>query len=171
MRCLFAAVFLCGVSLHAQELQNGDFAQGLKKWQVAAPKNGEVAKEVIEDGREGKPVLKITVGNVGEIDNVVSLNQGGLLINDGMTYTISFWAKCEPGPAKINVCVTFFNTGLLFLARPQKMTLTSKWTQYTYTFKASAVGEKSSLSFNNLGANNSVFYFSDIQLSETAPQQ
>jgi hypothetical protein len=170
MKHLIFWIALGVVSLNAQELQNGDFVHGLKKWQVAAPKLSDVTKEITEDGPDGRTALKIVIGNVGPIDNVVSLNQGGLLMDEGLTYTLSFWAKCEPGPAKITVSVSFLGSGLQYPARPKKIDLNSAWTRYTYTFKPGMTGEKSMLSFNNMGLNNTTFYFADIQLSQVSPQ-
>lgn len=164
LKCVIAATFLCVTLAHAQELKNGDFGQDLKWWQVAAPKNGEVTKEVTVEGPEGKSSLKITVGNVGPINNVVSLNQSGLLIEEGTTYTISFWAKCDTAPKTINVSVSCMNAGLKFLGKPEKVTLTTEWAKYTYTFKPTLTGERSQFSINNLGDNNTSFYFADFQL-------
>ena len=92
---------IIGMSSHAAEVENlirnGDFEEGLIEWELRQSE-GAVARMEEDRGEaiKGGSCVYIDIDNVAGTDAWhLALFQEGHLVENGKTYTLSFWAKAE----------------------------------------------------------------------------
>ncbi len=103
--CLsFFFIFLatiCDIKIQAKEienlLQNPDFESGIAGWSIGAPNT------LMIDKKEKFPVgnvVKATIDVVGANDWEPEIHSQPFNVEQGKIYTMSFWAKTEPGATR-----------------------------------------------------------------------
>jgi hypothetical protein len=77
------------------QLRNGDFSAGTAYWNFEQHAPAVATETVTSDFTNGRPALRIEVLTPGNVSYHVQLNQYGLNLKSGRTYTVSFWAKAN----------------------------------------------------------------------------
>lgn len=164
--------------LGTEMLSNGDFAQQLADWNLEKHNGAEAATKVAPDvpfapqesanAASGPPeaartVLEIRVVKPGTESWHVQLNQGGLKLESGKAYTVSFRAKSTT-PRPISVGVSQGHDAYANLGLSANAPLTNEWREFRFVFNASQSDDRARISFANLGSAGSVIQFANVSL-------
>ena len=163
--CLALASLGLG-NLAAQEIRNGDFSQGLAEWKIDIPKEGKPVVAVSPDAAEGKPALKIVVGDSanlkpwkGNIQKTVNLPAAG-------SYTVTFLARTEPGDATVIMNAVGSGADHPNLGSIMSPKVTEEWQEFTYNLTANAPDPEATIIWRNLAVTGKTFYFANVRISK-----
>lgn len=148
----------------AQEMKNGDFSQGMEGWILSFPKDAQPKSEIVTDGFEGKPALKIEMPETdieawkGKLTHKVGLPAPG-------GYTLTFSAKCEPTEAYVEVSVWGSQADKPKLIGERKnFQVPSDWQEFSYSFTVDNADPAASVTWLNLARSGRTFMFSNIRV-------
>ncbi len=145
--------------------ENPSFEDNFINWN--APTNGGAANFSITttSPQEGLNAAKVEVTATGANPWDIQLQQGGLTLEAGVPYDLSFWAKSET--AGLTFPVAFVkNQSPWNLYASQNFTTSLGWTQYTFSFTPTVTDN---VLFNiDLGSNLGVFYFDNFSFRVTS---
>jgi len=115
--------------------------------------------------QEGLNAARVEVTTAGANPWDIQLQQGGILLETGVSYDLSFWARSET--AGLIFPVAFVKDQSPWnLYASQNFTTTLGWTQYTFSFTPTVTDN---VLFNiDLGSNPGVFYFDNFSFGLTS---
>ena len=135
---------MIGVNAHSKEVENlirnNDFEEGLIEWDLRQSE-GAVASMKEEKGEsiKGRSCVYIDIDNVARTSAWhLSLYQEGHSLEEGQTYTLSFWAKAEePRPV---VCYVEQAADPWDEYGRESVEVNGEWQEYWTTFIATLSG-------------------------------
>jgi hypothetical protein len=140
-------------------LENGNFTEGMKGWNVEQHGTAEVSSST-EKG------LRVEVKKTGQESWHAQFSRGGLKVAGGIGYAVTFRARA-PKPMSVSV-------NLMQAHEPYKV-LGSKlvevgpdWRDVKAVFKTSAADDNARVSMTGLGQTAGVFEFADFSLRTAA---
>lgn len=168
--CLSALVLSIGLA-HAADpvLANGDFSKGLEGWKLTMPEEVGAKLEVVEDGYEGKPALKLVVG-----DTELEPWQGRLSVDakfePGASYTLTFMAMSEPDDSLVEVVPWGRNAAdknaALYGSR-QNFRPTQSWEEFSVQFVVDADAKETyGITFGNLARANRTTWLANVTVTK-----
>jgi hypothetical protein len=148
----------------AQQLINGDFAQGDKGWRLGATKPAEGRFEIARE--DSRPCAKVTVAKTSDAPWHVMLTQSGLKIRKDEKYAVSFRVKAS-APRKVAAEVAHSGPDPYRGYGSTSGDATTDWGERRFTFVAPDDDDSVRLSFH-FGSAIGTVWLSDIQLAEAA---
>lgn len=106
--------------------------------------------------------LKVSVSQPGKEAWHVQFSQSPLKVDEGKTYTVSFFAKADK-PRKLSVNISQAHEPWKVLAS-SSVELSTSWQQFRFALNANGSDDKARLSFSNLGLETGETFFTDISL-------
>jgi hypothetical protein len=151
--------------LGPQLLTNANFSAGTTGWNLEQHDTAQVTGAATTEFTAGGPALLLDITNAGSAGWHVQLNQSGLSLTAGQTYTVSFWAKADTdfplnanltrtGPSDYSSVVTLANT-----------TLDSTWREFSSTFVATADEPSVRLNFGGFGARTGKLWLAAVSFT------
>jgi hypothetical protein len=129
--------------LGAELLTNGDFRGGTAPWTVQAAGGAAAKGEALTgDLPAGSAAgLRWTASKAGTEGWHLQLFQGGLALEEGKPYTMSFWARAPQGGLReLEVFVMHETAPWKNLGTHRVVTLNGTWTRHSVLFRAMHVG-------------------------------
>ncbi len=112
-------------------LPNPDFEiNGTNGWSIDAA-HATLTVDDKEESPTGTPVMMATINSVGAESWEPEIHSPSFALENGETYTYSFWAKAEPGSTR-SIAPTFEET-VTYAGMGQGISLTDEWVEYHYT--------------------------------------
>ncbi len=165
-----AALLLSAFTALAEDnlLPNGDFSKGLEGWEVRFAEEAAATTEVVKDGYEGKPALKIQVGDT-EIESWKGSAFIAVPLEAGATYTFKCYLMSEPDDSNIEIVAWGRNPadknstlyGDRTPARP-----TQAFEEFTAQFTVTEAKERTAISLNNLARANRIIWIANCSLTK-----
>ena len=148
-RALAAAWNELDEPLGRELLTNGPFAEGPKAWALEAPKPAKGSIRGVPDGPQpGMAAVRCELTALGRRSWDFQVHQVGLSLQDGQSYTASFWAKADP-PRRLSFGVRMAAPPWNFVGLRTNVPLTKDWQRRQFTFKCMGPKPKlTRLSFN-----------------------
>jgi hypothetical protein len=130
-------------------LSDGDFKAGLKKWtlELSGPAKGKAS--VVMEGPTKKEALQVEVLTKGEQSWQIQLHQGGLKIEKGRKYTLTYWVKADR-PTTITVNCMQNHEPWEHHGAATEVEVTRKWKQETFKFVGPWDDTNARITFTNL---------------------
>jgi hypothetical protein len=151
-------------ALGPELLSNGDFRRPLTHWNLERHDGAEASVKTAGVAAAGaSPALELRVVKPGSESWHVQLNQGGLQLESGQAYTVSFRAK-SARPRPISVGVSQGHGPYANLGLSANAPLTNEWREFRFVFNASQTDDRARISFANLGGADSVIQLADVSL-------
>ena len=144
--------------------ENPSFEDNFANWN--SPINGGAANYSITTSspQAGLNAAKVEVTTAGANPWDIQLQQGGIILEAGVSYDLSFWAKSETAGLAFPVAFVKDQSPWNLYAA-QSFTTTLGWTQYTFSFTPTVTDN---VLFNiDLGSNVGVFYFDNFRFGVT----
>ncbi|MBC7352337.1 MAG: carbohydrate binding domain-containing protein [Thermogutta sp.] len=131
-------------------LKNRDFSgQWEKVWNLQRDNLSEVIAEVIPNGFQGKPVLRLRVVRNGQQSWIPQLSQGGFPVQKGQVYTLRFWLKADkPGRTDVNCMMNHDPWERLGLSADVQTS--AEWKEYRLSFVADRDDPNARITFSQL---------------------
>jgi hypothetical protein len=149
-------------------LLNSRFADGTKGWELEqnSPSAGRIEVEDIV-GEEASPpgrAFKLTTTAIDGTAWHLQINQGGLDLKDGQSYTLKFQARSAQ-PRKMTVYTKMDQPPWNDVGMRQTISLTPRWKSFELTFRAKdPIPQHSRLTFV-MGESVGEVWLADLQLS------
>jgi len=144
-------------------LVNGNFAGGITNWVVEQTMGATGRVEIVPEGPEGKPALRIKVLSISDQSWRLQFYQNGIRVKKGKTYALTFWAKSnQDGDFNVN-CQQNHEPW----AHPtqETMPISTEWKQEQFDFVAAWDDDNARITFTNLGtAPDRVYWFANCSL-------
>jgi hypothetical protein len=119
-------------------LGNAGFTDGTKSWKLEVQKVADATPEVTAvtppSGVAGK-VLRLWVNKSGDQSWHVQMHQGGLNLDEGQSYTVSFWARSS-GKRNLGVNATLDQPDWHNVGLSERVVLDKDWHAFRFTFTA-----------------------------------
>ncbi|MEI7578094.1 MAG: cellulase family glycosylhydrolase [Armatimonadota bacterium] len=145
-------------------LTNGNYARGMKPWVLEQAGGAKGSMTVTKNGPGGVAALKVSIQNKGEQSWQVQLHQGGLKIEKGRKYTLSYWAKAER-PTVITVNCMQNHEPWEHHGAASEVSLTNKWEKRTFSFSGPWDDTNARITFTNLATQpGAAYWFSNVSL-------
>lgn len=145
-------------------LKQVDDAKAPQAWvlEQAGAAKGTLTR--VKEGPDGALALKVKIQNKGEQSWQVQLHQGGLKIEKGRKYTLSYWAKAEQ-PTVITVNCMQNHEPWEHHGAATEVNLTTKWQKQTFTFSGPWDDTNARITFTNLATQpGAAYWFSKVSL-------
>ena len=151
-------------------LTNGSFASGTQKWTLEEAGSAKGTMEVTKEGPEGISSLKVKIVAKGEQSWQVQLNQGGLKIEKGRPYRLTYWVKADRlGLITVN-CMQNHEPWEHHGAA-METAVTTTWKQMTFNFSGPWKDSNARVTFTNLATTpGQTYWFSNISLQSNPPK-
>lgn len=159
------------VSVKPKEmLTNGSFAAGTQKWTLEEAGSAKGTMEVTKEGPKGISSLKVKIVAKGEQSWQVQLHQGGLKIEKGRPYRLTYWVKADrPGLITVN-CMQNHEPWEHHGAA-METAVTTTWKQMTFNFSGPWKDANARVTFTNLATTpGQTYWFSNISLQSNPPK-
>jgi hypothetical protein len=158
---LLAAWNIINQPLGTNLLRNGAFSNGLTYWTAEQHDTARAGFTRTYDFTNNQPSARISVTNLGTASWHIQLNQTGLPITNGHTYTISFWAKSSPATncdaSLMQAHADWLNSGYA-----RGIALTTNWQRFTNTFQANMTDANVRVNFGGMGLSLATFWIADV---------
>jgi len=145
-------------------LANGTFAAGVQKWVLEQAGAAKGTMTVAKVGPNGKPAVNVKIVSKGEQSWQVQLHQGGLQIEKGRKYTLTYWARADR-PTLITVNCMQNHEPWEHHGAATESQVTTEWKKFTFSFLGPWDDTNARVTFTNLanipGQN---YWFSAISL-------
>ena len=110
-----------------------DLAEGVEGWTLEVGGSAAAEFAVVDDmTHTGSRALRVTPTTVGTNTFDIQAIAAPLPVTPGETYTYSVWAKVATAGATVSF--TIGNAAFMEYGRLDQQTLTTEWTEYTFTF-------------------------------------
>lgn len=145
-------------------LTNGSFAAGTQKWTLEEAGTAKGTMEVTKEGPKGISSLKVKILAKGEQSWQVQLHQGGLKIEKGRPYRLTYWVKANrPGLITVN-CMQNHEPWEHHGAA-METAVTTAWKQMTFNFSGPWKDANARVTFTNLATTpGQTYWFSKVSL-------
>jgi len=131
-------------------LKNRDFSgQWEKVWNLQRDNLSEVVAEVIPNGFQGKPALRLRVIRNGQETWIPQLSQGGFSVQKGQVYTLRFWLKADK-PGRIDVNCMMNHDPWQRLGLSADVQTSAEWKEYRLSFVADRDDPNARITFSQL---------------------
>ena len=131
-------------------LKNRDFSgQWEKVWSLQRDSLSEVVAEVIPNGFQGKPALRLRVVRNGQQSWIPQLSQGGFPVQKGQVYTLRFWLKADK-PGRIDVNCMMNHDPWERLGLSADVQTSAEWKEYRLSFVADRDDPNARITFSQL---------------------
>ncbi len=146
-------------------LVNGDYSKGTQGWTLEQAGNAKGAMTVAKEGPGGATALKVNIQSKGEQSWQVQLHQGGLKIEKGRKYTLTYWAKAAR-PTVITVNCMQNHEPWEHHGAATEVNLSTKWEKRTFAFSGPWDDKNARITFTNLAtAPGAKYWFSKVSLT------
>ncbi len=131
-------------------LKNRDFSGPWERvWNLQRDNLSEVVAEVIPNGFQGKPALRLRVIRNGQETWIPQLSQGGFPVAKGQVYTLRFWLKADkPGRIDVNCMMNHDPWQRLGLSADVQTSV--EWKEYRLSFVADRDDPNARITFSQL---------------------
>lgn len=131
-------------------LKNRDFSgQWERVWNLQRDNLSEVVAEVVPDGFQGKPALRLRVIRNGQETWIPQLSQGGFPVAKGQVYTLRFWLKADK-PGRIDVNCMMNHDPWQRLGLSAEVQTSVEWKEYRLSFVADRDDPNARITFSQL---------------------
>lgn len=131
-------------------LKNRDFSgQWERVWSLQRDSLSEVVAEVIPNGFQGKPALRLRVVRNGQQSWIPQLSQGGFPVQKGQVYTLRFWLKADK-PGRIDVNCMMNHDPWERLGLSADVQTSAEWKEYRLSFVADRDDPNARITFSQL---------------------
>ncbi|WP_347243623.1 carbohydrate binding domain-containing protein [Thermogutta sp.] len=131
-------------------LKNRDFSgQWEKVWSLQRDNLSEVVAEVVPNGFQGKPALRLRVIRNGQQSWIPQLSQGGFPVKKGQVYTLRFWLKTDK-PGRIDVNCMMSHDPWERLGLSADVQTSTEWKEYRLSFVADRDDPNARITFSQL---------------------
>jgi hypothetical protein len=150
----------------AEMLVNGNFAAGMTNWVVM--ESGSTGKaEIVAEGPDGKPALRLKVLTVGDQPWRLQVYQTGMRVEKGKAYVLTFWTKSDRAGSIMVNCMQ--NHAPWDHQTQKQMPVSTDWQPLRYTFVAPWDDDKVRISFTDLGTvPDQIYWFANCSLVPNA---
>jgi hypothetical protein len=161
--------FFASFAFSQELLRNPDFSSDFSNWNILFNGQATGKPEIIDDGPNGKKVLRMNVATAGEKIHDATINQNNLAIVSNQRYLIRFFIKAEVDSGKlnnknkINLLVKPFK-GKDYVALKKDIKATSNWQEMKEYF-TSPVNDASAVLSLDCGLAPGKYSFSDFSLT------
>lgn len=146
-------VYVDNVSLKENAmLINGEFNLGMVGWEHYAYNTNNVSTEIVDEA--GDKVIRYMIANTGDADWHIQLKQNNVILEEGKTYKISFYAKSDTirdlqfalqrDGSSDDVWTSYSGTDVV--------ALTDEYKQYSKTFTMNSATDKNAILSISMGA-------------------
>lgn len=158
------------IPLGSEMLKNCSFENGLNNWTIEQHSGAKAGTKILSDVPEqvksqsqNNKSLMIQVEKPGVESWHIQLNQSPIKLEEGMSYTLTFYAKAnQPRQIAVNAAQAHEPWGNMGLST--SLRLSTNWTQYSLTFVANKTDERCRINFSNFGDVGSQISFASISL-------
>lgn len=142
---------------------NGDFADGTAKWQVEQ-QNGVKAKiDHVQKGPRGGSAMRIEVESVSDEPWRLQLYQNEIAIQEGKSYTLTFWCKSNRSGSIKTICMQDHDPWEH--STEKEVSLSTEWQKEEFTFSGPWNDENARITFTNLATDEGrIYWFADCSL-------
>ncbi|MEJ5340463.1 MAG: carbohydrate binding domain-containing protein [Thermogutta sp.] len=131
-------------------LKNRDFSGSWERvWNLQRDNLSEVVAEVIPNGFQGKPALRLRVIRNGQETWIPQLSQGGFPVQKGQVYTLRFWLKADK-PGRIDVNCMMNHDPWQRLGLSAEVQTSVEWKEYRLSFVADRDDPNARITFSQL---------------------
>jgi hypothetical protein len=167
---LLAATVLAMLSVgprdaSAQQFTNGDFSKGTDGWGVSFQNELTAKVAVVPDAFRGKPALVIEVPETDASPWRGQMSQSVAFPSPGI-YTISFFAKVEPGDDDEIRLSNWSDTQQNLKMNGAKFNLQSDWQECSCTIEVEAGPQKAAIVWSGLARSGKKFSFANIRIAK-----
>lgn len=141
-------------------IRNPLFTSGTQSWNLEQH-NGAAASFTTPADYNGQPSLKVEMLTPGSANWHIQINQGGISMQAGQVYTVSFWAKAIKS-TPLSVAIQEAHANWATIGPSLNYTLDTEWKQYTVTFQAGATDLNSRLNFGGFGDQKTTVWLADV---------
>ena len=142
-------------------LGNGSFSNTLSPWYLENHDNLATYTLEPNGGPKGGPALRVDVHNTG-VYYYVKVNQKDLSCEEGMPYTVSFWAKAD-AERTIKVYIGR-NYGSYNVLASSKVSLTTSWQYFTVTLTPKDSDSNVRFGFDELALQTGSVWLADVSM-------
>jgi hypothetical protein len=146
--------------LAADLLANGDFSRGLQAWTTSG--NPGAAVDFAMASHQGRPGLRVTIARFGADWDAASVVHGGLRLDPGKLYTLSFAARTT-APGQFYASLRSTGGSGSADARLLQATLSGDWRRFRASFIAPAGSEAAELDFGGFSSVGE-FWLSEVKV-------
>ncbi len=144
-------------------LSNGDFAEGTLGWNLEQHFGALATLQVVSEGPQGVPALRIESQKLGSEGWHLQLNQAGLRLSADQPYTLRFWAKSDL-PCRISVGIGQAHSPWQSLGFDSPIELTPQWQEYHFTFLLSQGDNNARINFTGLSQQRATYWLAQVSL-------
>ena len=147
-------------------LVNGSFMDGTNNWVIAADSGATGQSEIVGEGPDGKPALRLKVLTIADAAWHFQFYQTGMRVAKGKSYALTFWAKSNQEDEFTVNCQQNHEPW----AHPtlEELPIATEWKQMKFTFVAAWDDDQVRITFTNLGtAPGRTYWFANCSLVPT----
>jgi hypothetical protein len=145
-------------------LINGNYAKGTKPWVLEEAASAKGTMGATKEGPGGQATLKVSIQNKGEQSWQVQLHQGGLKIEKGRKYILTYWAKADR-PTVVTVNCMQNHEPWEHHGAATEVNLSTKWEKRTFSFAGPWDDTNARITFTNLATQpGATYWFSNVSL-------
>jgi len=148
-------VYVDNISLKENAmLINGEFNLGMVGWEHYALNPTNVSTEIVNE--DGDKVIKYTINNTGDADWHIQLKQNNVILEEGKSYKLSFYAKSDR-VRKLQFALQrdgSSDDNWTSYSGTDVVNLTTEYAQYSKTFTMSGATDKKTILSISMGALN-----------------
>ncbi|HYR57708.1 MAG TPA: carbohydrate binding domain-containing protein [Chthoniobacteraceae bacterium] len=148
--------------LGGEMLQNGSFAKAFEKWNLEQHGGAKAAISFAAAQDPSRQALAVKVEQPGKESWHVQFSQGGLKLEGGRSYTVTFRARADK-PRKIHASLSQTHEPWKVLAT-HEVKLSAEWQPVRLTIAPNASDDKARLAITGLGSEPGEFFFDNISL-------
>lgn len=153
--------------LGVEMLANGNFKEGLQRWNREQHAPARMGAALIQDAPAplpaGTPAVRLTVEQVGQESWHLQFNQSGLRFEKDQPYTLVFWARAD-SPRTLAVSVSQAHEPWGNLGLNATAAATAQWTRFEFVFRPTQSDTNGRVTLSGFGRAGAVTDLAGISL-------
>ena len=146
---------------------NGDFTDGIAEWQIEQQNGVKASAAVVPDGPNGQSAMRLDVEAVADEPWRLQLYQNKIAIQEGKSYTLTFWCKSNRSGSIKTICMQDHDPWEH--STEKELSLSTEWQKEEFTFSGPWNDENARITFTNLATDEGrIYWFANcsLQVSE-----
>jgi endoglucanase len=142
---------------------NGDFGDGLSTWQVEQQNGVKATATVVPEGPNGISAMRLDVQTVADEPWRLQLYQNKIAIQEGKSYTLTFWCKSNRSGSIKTICMQDHDPWEH--STEKELSLSTEWQKEEFTFSGPWDDENARITFTNLATDEGrIYWFANCSL-------
>jgi hypothetical protein len=142
---------------------NGDFVDGISKWQVEQQNGVKSTATSVTDGPDGMSAMRLDVEAVADEPWRLQLYQNKIAIQEGKSYTFTFWCKSNRSGSIKTICMQDHEPWEH--STEKELSVSTEWQKEEFTFRGPWDDENARITFTNLATEEGrIYWFANCSL-------